>query len=99
MTKEDLDIQKLICLKQLRLTKWQLVWNKEFELMAIEAIDKPAIEKAELNAQPLEGLQMAKRDMEMRFNKAAYDVEHTKVEIMILDKYIEELEKDASSTA
>ena len=37
---------QIICLEQLQLTKWQAIWNKEFELLALDRIEKDAIEKA-----------------------------------------------------
>lgn len=83
---------KITTLEQLLLSKRQLIWNLEFELLSLTAIDKPIIDKAEIMANiPADILKKMKENLNHNTREKASRIEYTKKEIELLEKYIEEL--------
>ena len=89
---------QIICLEQLQLTKWQAIWNKEFELLALDRIEKDAIEKAELgsNFQP-EQLQKIKQKYDFDVQSRTYEISKYQLEISLLDAVLAKLNEDLKS--
>ena len=50
MSEKELLDNKILCLKQLRLSKWQLIWNREFELSFDKEVEEDALKKLEASA-------------------------------------------------
>lgn len=94
MNEKELCDNKIVCLKQLRLSKWQLIWNREFELGMLENVDKAAIDKAEITGVelPPDMLEKIKAEYDHKFRTKQTETEYAKLEIQVLDRAIEELE-------
>ena len=104
MNDTELKENRIVCLKQLRLSKWQLMWNREFELVILVNIDKVAIErhkkeqeKAKIKGEIVrdidpETLKKVEADVNMKIQLKSSEIEKTKMEISVLDDIIKELE-------
>lgn len=81
-------------LKQLRLAKWQFIWNKEFELLSLEKIDQDAIEKAELGSKiPEDQLKVIKQQHDQKVHLTGFEMAKGQMEVSLLDAVIAELQK------
>lgn len=93
---ENLD-DKVLCLKQLRLSKWQLIWNREIEIKVLDEVDAPEITRAELEAKASsEVVTKARQMIEVQKQNKLSDIAIAKREIEILDKVIALLEHDTN---
>lgn len=84
---------QIVCLEQLRLTKWQAVWIKDFELLSLDRIDGDAIEKAELSGGDLEQVEKLKNATNAKKHLISYEMIKLQMEIQLLDAVIVELQK------
>lgn len=94
MNEKELQENKIVCLKQLRLTKWQLKWNKEIDVEYYK-VEKDAIQKAELEGKwsPNE-MKQAKQAVEIKLFQAYADIEQANIYIKMLDEVISKLEEN-----
>lgn len=93
MEKNELEENKIVCLKQLRLSKWQLIWIKEFEITSIQNLDKKALAQAELSGKHTpEEIKKGQQMLAMKTVMAQGEIEKAKIEIKMLDDIIYNLE-------
>lgn len=90
MTPIELHENYILCLIQLRLSKWQAIWNKSFELSSIKQIENPAIEKAELaGALDENQLTIVKNKLSQDTQTKLFEINKLDMEIQMLDQMIE----------
>lgn len=83
---EDLE-QKKLCLEQLRLTKWQLIWNRQHETRMIKENDLPEVGRALLQGQKVE---QVKKNLEDKILTNDSEIRRAHIEIDLITKEIEE---------
>ena len=85
---------KIVCLKQLRLSKWQLIWNKEVELAYILKIEQPAVDEVELKGSfDPEHLSKIKSVVKQNMSMVSAEIQQAQLYINMLDEIIADLEK------
>lgn len=95
MNERELLDNKILCLRQLRLSKWQLVWNREFDLDSIENIKKPSINKSKIEGNMPEGMvENAEKNLKQQMVNAIGEMTVAKLEIQLLDQRIKILEEE-----
>ena len=90
MKEEQIKENKKLCLEQLRLSKWQLIWNREHEIRMFEEQDKREMTRLELEGKTDTKaiVQMgAAIDSQIKAKKG--EIEYAKKEIEFLNKDIE----------
>lgn len=93
MNETELLDNQIVCLKQLRLTKWQAIWVKDFELLSLGKIDGDAIEKAELSGGDQQQIETLKNANTAKSAMLNYEMIKLHMEIQLLDAVIAELKK------
>lgn len=92
MKEKELNENKRLCLEQLRLSKWQLIWNREHEIRFIEQNDLPLVTRLELEGKMTgEQVMNMKKNLETNIATKRAEMKTAQEEIKLLDKEIEEL--------
>ena len=83
------------CLKQLRTSKYELVWNRQFEILSLTTFDLQTLEKAELGGNSnlsQDQVKSAKDNVSMQIRHKEVDIQRASFEITLLDSIIIDLE-------
>lgn len=87
MNEKELKDNKKLCLEQLRLSKWQLIWNREHEIRMLKEQDKKEMTRLELegktDSKTLGQMSMA-IDGQIKSKEA--EIKYAQKEIEFLDK-------------
>lgn len=85
----NLTENKKLCLEQLRLTKYQLIWNREHEIRMLKEHDTKEITRLELEGKTdTKTIVALKGNIDQQIKNKEADIKYAKVEIEYLDKDI-----------
>lgn len=97
MNEKELLEQKCLCLMQLRLTKWQLIWNLEFEINSLETVDKMVLSEAEIAGKlPAADIQKAIQALDMKIMDKTFQIQRAYKDIEMLDPIISKMREEVA---
>lgn len=103
MNEKELLDNKILCLKQLRLSKWQLIWNREFELGFDVEVEEDALKKLEsqamfnTNINP-DAVKAKRQQLQLQMAAKEGEIVRAKKAIEKLDLIIKDLEETYEKT-
>ena len=83
------------CLKQLRTSKYELIWNRQFEILSLTTFDLQTLEKAELGGSSnlsQDQITSAKDNVNLQIRHKELEIQRASFEITLLDSIILDLE-------